>query len=84
MPTIAAAKPAAAPMPSAQRGPNVSATQPTIGAPSGVPPKARARRMATTRPRMAGSVDSCTRLFVDVVTVCAATPTMISAMPNNP
>ena len=52
--------PAAAPTPSAQRGPNRSATQPTMGAPIGVPPSAMARKIAITRPRIAGSVESCT------------------------
>src|SRR6202166_903944 len=67
MPTMAAAKPEAAPRPNAQRGPNLSATQPTIGAPIGVQPMAIARRIAMTRPRMAGSVDRCIRLFVEFV-----------------
>ena len=39
-PTRAALKPAAAPTHTAQRGPNRSATQPTMGAPMGVPPSA--------------------------------------------
>src|SRR4051812_3200548 len=60
----AAATPEAAPTPRAQRGPRWSATQPTIGAPMGVPPRATATRNAITRPRMAGSVDNCIRLLV--------------------
>jgi hypothetical protein len=43
-----------------------SATQPTIGAPIGVQPKAIARRIAITRPRIAGSVESCIRLLVEL------------------
>lgn len=80
---IAAAKPEAAPIPSAQRGPNLSATQPTIGAPIGVQPIAIARRIAMTRPRMTGAVDSCMRLFVEFVKVNADAPTMTRAMPNS-
>ena len=64
----------AAPTASAHLGPKASATQPTIGAPIGVPPSATARRIATTRPRIAGSVESWTVLFVVVVNVCAAMP----------
>jgi len=41
-----------------------SATQPTTGAPIGVPPSAMPTRSAITRPRIAGSVESCIRLFV--------------------
>ena len=81
--TIAADTPAAAPTPSAQRGPNRSATQPTIGAPIGVPPSAMARRIAITRPRMAGSVESCTRLLLELVKVCAETPMTTRARPNS-
>jgi hypothetical protein len=79
---MAARIPDAAATPSAQRGPNVSATHPTIGAPTGVPPNAMASRIAITRPRMPGSVDVCTRLLVDVVKVCAAIPMTTSAIPN--
>src|SRR5258707_7210853 len=83
MPTIAAAKPEAAPRPNAQRGPNLSATQPTIGAPIGVQPKAIASRIAMTRPRIMGSVDNCIRLLVEFVNVKADTPMMTSATPKN-
>src|SRR5580700_11616930 len=83
MPTMAAAKPEAAPRPNAQRGPNLSATQPTIGAPIGVQPSAIARRIAITRPRIAGSVESCIRLLVELVNVNADTPMMTSAIPKN-
>ncbi len=84
IPTIAAANPAAAATPSAQRGPNLSATQPTTGAAKGVPPNAIAKKIAITRPRMAGSVDSCMVLFVVVVMVCADTLITTSARPKNP
>ena len=83
MPTMAAAKPEAAPTPSAQRGPKRSATQPTIGAPIGVQPSAMARRIAITRPRIAGSVESCIRLLVELVKVRADTPMTTSATPNS-
>ena len=81
--TIAADSPAAAPTPSAQRGPNRSAIQPTIGAPIGVPPSAMARRIAITRPRMAGSVDSCIRLLLELVMVSADTPMTTRVPPNS-
>ena len=70
-------------MPSAQRGPKVSATQPTIGAPKGVPPEAMAKNIAITRPRIAGSVDSCTVLFAVVVKVCADTPMITRTRANS-
>ena len=70
MRTTAAAKPDAAPAPSAQRGPNAPATQLTMA----VPPRARARMLAIARPRMTGSVDRCTAPFVAVVNACADTP----------
>ena len=57
-------KPAPPPIPSAQRGPKWLATQPTIGAPIGVPPSAMPTRRAITLPRIAGSVESCMMLFV--------------------
>ncbi len=60
---MAAPNPAAAAMARDQRGPKVSAAQPTMGAPMGVPPTAMARRIAMTRPRMAGSVVSWMVLF---------------------
>jgi len=57
--TPAATTPDAAPTPRAQRGPKLSATQPTIGAPIGVPPSPMPMRSAITRPRIAGSSKSC-------------------------
>jgi len=81
--TIAANNPAAAPTPSAQRGPNRSAIPPTIGAPIGVPPSAMAIRIAITRPRMAGSVASCIRLLLELVMVRADTPMTTSIRPNS-
>jgi hypothetical protein len=54
---------------------------PTIGAPIGVPPSPMATRSAVTRPRMAGSVEICMRLFV--VLVKADTPIMTSAPAKN-
>ena len=78
-----AANPEAAPTPSDQRGPSVSATQPTTGAPMGVPPSAIASRIAITRPRIAGAVPSCSRLFVELAKVSADTPITISAAPND-
>src|SRR5260370_17912057 len=83
MPTIGGAKPEAAPRPNAQGGPDLSATQPTIGAPIGVQPKAIASRIAMTRPRIMGSVDNCIRLLVEFVNVKADTPMMTSATPKN-
>src|SRR5258708_34570757 len=65
-PTIAAARPAAAPTPSDQRGPKWSATHPTIGAPMGVAPRAIASRIAITRPRITGSEANCIKLLVEV------------------
>ena len=83
MATRAARKPDAAPTPSAQRGPKLLATHPTIGAPIGVPPSATPTRSAITRPRMAGSVESCIRLFVVLLKVSAATPMTTSAPAKN-
>src|SRR3984893_2366153 len=83
MPTMAAAKPEAAPRPNAQRGPNLSATQPTIGAPIGVQPSAIARRIAMTRPRITGSVDNCIRLLVEFEKVKAETPMITRAQQNS-
>src|SRR6202022_2799973 len=83
MPTMAAANPEAAPRPNAQRGPNLSATQPTIGAPIGVQPSAIARRIAMTRPRITGSVDNCIRLLVEFEKVKAETPMITRAQPNS-
>ena len=71
---MAAATPEAAPTASAHRGPKWSATQPTTGAPSGVPPRATATRIAITRPRISGSVESCIRLLVPLVKVSVVTP----------
>ena len=81
--TRTAAKPDAAPTPSAQRGPNLSAIHPTKGAPIGVPPSAMAMRSAITRPRMDGSVESCIRLLVALVRVKAATPITTRAPANS-
>ena len=47
-----------------------------------MPPSEIASRMAITRPRMACSVDNCTRLTPVVSTVCAAIPTPTSTRPN--
>lgn len=80
---MAAVKPEAASMPRAQRGPYGPATQPTIGAPIGVLPSAIPTRSAITRPRMAGSVESCIRLFVVLVKVNAATPMTTSSPAKN-
>ena len=78
----AAVRPAAAPTPSDHRGPATSATQPTTGAPIGVPPSATASRKAITLPRIAGSVESCMRLLLVLVNVSAAAPITISAAAN--
>src|ERR1700722_9987915 len=83
MPTTAAPKPDAAARLSDQRAPNRSATQPTIGAPIGAQPSAIGSRIAITRPRMAGAVDNCIRLLVELVSVRADTPMMTSAMANS-
>ena len=40
----------------------------------GVPPSATAKRRAMTRPRIAGSAESCIMLLVVFVSVKAATP----------
>src|SRR5258708_4839010 len=82
-PTAAAARPAAAPTPSDQRGPKWSATHPTIGAPMGVAPRAIANRMAITRPRITGSVANCIRLLVELLKVSADTPMITSMAPNS-
>src|SRR5450631_2293830 len=81
--TRAAAKPDEAPMPSAQRAPKWFATQPTIGAPIGVPPSAIPTRSAITLPRIEGSVESCIMLFVELVNVKAATPITTRAPANH-
>jgi hypothetical protein len=60
MTAAAAIKPDAAATPMDHRGPYWSATQPTKGAPRGVPPAKMAMYSAITRPRMAGSVVVCT------------------------
>jgi hypothetical protein len=67
----------------AERGRKLSATQPTIGAPIGVPPSAMLTRSAITLPRMAGSVESCIRLFVVFAKVRADAPMMTSAPAKN-
>ena len=82
-PTIAAARPAVAPTRSDQRGPKWSATQPTSGAPIGVPPRVIASRIAITRPRMTGSVANCIRLLVELLKVSADTPMITSVTPNS-
>jgi hypothetical protein len=61
------------------RGPNVSPTQPMMGAPTGVPPMKIAMYRAITRPRIAGSVASCTLVFAAVIRVSDDSPTGISA-----
>ena len=58
----------------AHRGPKWLATQPTIGAPIGVPPSAMPTRRAITLPRIAVSVESCMMLFVPLVKVRPAAP----------
>ena len=72
--TMAAAKPDAAPIPSDQRGPKWFATQPTMGAPIDAPPSPTPTRIAITRPRMVGLVESCIMLFVAIVKVSVAAP----------
>jgi hypothetical protein len=81
--TAAAAKPDAAPIPSDQRGPKWLATQPTMGAPIAAPPSPTPTRVAITLPRMAGLVESCIMLFVDIVKVRAATPITGRAAANH-
>ena len=49
-----------------------------------MPPNATVKKSAMTRPRMTGSIDSCTVLFAIVVKVCADTPMMTRASPKNP
>ena len=56
MPIRAAITPAAAATPMDQRAPATLATQPTSGAPMGVPPMKIAMYRAITRPRITGSV----------------------------
>ena len=66
-----------------QRGPHWSATQPAIGAPSGVPPSAMPMRMAMTRPRKGGGVVNCINALLELRKVSMATPTSASAAPNS-
>src|SRR5580698_11129531 len=54
-----------------------------MGAPIAVPPSATLTRIAITRPRMVGLVESCIMLFVAVVKVRAATPITASAAANH-
>ena len=69
-----------------QRAPNTPAVQPTIGAPSGVPPMKHMRYSAMTRPRIVGSTPSCTDAFAAVVNVSIAHPagTSMRAVDANP
>ena len=82
MARAAAAKPEAAPAPSAQRGPKWSAIQPTIGAPTSVPPSATPTLSAITRPRICGSVESCIRPLVALPKVSVAAPMTASVAAN--
>ena len=65
-----------------QRAPNVSPTQPMIGAPIGVPPMKIAMYSAITRPRIAGAVRNWTAAFAAVIRVSEPSPTGISATAN--
>ena len=70
--------------PSAGRA--VPASQPTMGAPSGVPPMKQIRYSAMTRPRIVGATPSCTEVFAAVVSVSIANPagTSSTAVAQNP
>ncbi|OLE25520.1 MAG: hypothetical protein AUG44_15865 [Actinobacteria bacterium 13_1_20CM_3_71_11] len=59
--TTAAAREIAPPTQMLARGPNASANQPTSGAPTGLVPRNATTYSAMTRPRISGSVPSCTR-----------------------
>ena len=69
----------AAPTPSAQRAPKSSDTQPAIGPPMGVEPRKTTASRARTRPRIAGSVPSCTTVFEPEMTMTLVMPTGITA-----
>lgn len=62
------------PTTSDQRAPKVSATQPTNGDPSGVPPRNTMRYSDITRPRSSAGTVSCTTVFAEVMVVIAASP----------
>src|SRR5690606_7528180 len=79
----AATRPESAPTPIAQRAPIASTSQPTNGAPSGVPPITTAIRNASTRPRIARSVVSCIMELLAVMKVSAAYPTKNSITANH-
>src|SRR5262245_55819936 len=83
IPTSAAARPAVAPIVSAQRGPNTSAIWPTTGEPNGAPPRKAATRSAVTRPRTAASVEVCMKVLLALGTVIAEAPIGTSATANS-
>src|SRR5262249_37048839 len=82
-PTSAAARPAVAPIVSAQRGPNTSAIWPTTGQPNGAPPRKAATRSAVTRPRTAAWVEVCMKVLLALRTVIADAPIGTSATANS-
>ena len=55
-----------------------------IGAPTGVPPMKMAMYRAITRPRITGSVLSCTVALAAVISVSEDSPTGIRATANQP
>ena len=71
------------PTPMDHRAPNVSATQPTNGEPSGVAPRKTIRYRDITRPRIAGVVDICRVAFAAVSIVRDARPTGMQASANS-
>ena len=75
---------APAPMASDQRGPDCLATQPKMGAPMVIPPRATPTRRAITLPRMDDSVESCIMLLVPAVRVSRARDHESSCKPPIP
>ncbi len=61
------------------RGPYEAVTQPTIGAPIGVPPVKTSTSRPITRPRIAGSVPSCRAALTEVLKLSPNTPIRVSS-----
>src|SRR3954464_4839201 len=72
--TTAAAADAIPPTINDQRGPATCATQPTSGAPIGVPPMNTIKYNAITRPRITGETDNCTLVLAAVDSVSVKNP----------
>ena len=77
MTSTAASRAPSDPVATPARGPAISESQPTIGPPTGNPPRTTIAESAITRPRIAGAHRCCSKAIAAVTNLVAVNPVAV-------